>query len=221
MGVVSGTWHLRTWVDVDSGYVAEPTATPVTVESGQGVIQDFQVWPIGAHITGRVLQPNGTPMTMTFVFAGGESPFVGYSEAGGETDESGDFDLAVPEGEYVVGAGLPGDELAARGWLNPPPIEGVATTVITPATGLVLRYRQLDGVIAGTVSFASGDSIISPTHPAYVWGWAESGEWAETEAGVVSGTNTFTYALRVVSDTVWHVGAVYEDWDNGQFYESL
>jgi hypothetical protein len=87
----------------------------------------------------------------------------------------------------------------------------------SPATGLELRFRQLDAEIHGTVTFAPG-IVVTPTHPAYVWGWAESGEWAETEA--VLGSSTATYTLRVVSGTVWHVGAVYEDWDNGLFYES-
>lgn len=176
------------------------------------------MWPINALITGTVRKPDGTALSGAFVFAEGESPFVGYFEAYAESDENGNLELSVPEGDYIVGAGLPGDELAAKGWLNPPPIEGVTTSVITPATGLELRFRRLDGVITGTVTFASGINITA-THPAYIWGWAESGEWAESEA-LVSGAGTFTYTLRVISGTVWHLGAVYEDWDNGQYYES-
>jgi hypothetical protein len=81
-----------------------------------------------------------------------------------------------------------------------------------------LRFRELDGEIHGTITFAPGIDVTA-THPAYVWGWADTGEWAETEA-MTSSTSTFTYTLRVVSDTVWHVGAVYEDRDNGVYYES-
>ena len=105
------------------------------------------------------------------------------------------------------------------GWLNPTPVDIPWVSAGSPVTGLELRFLQLDGVINGTVSFAAGISV-TPTHAAYVWGWAESGEWAETEAALITGTSTFTYAMQVVSDTIWHVGAVYEDWDNGVFYES-
>ena len=215
-GVVSGTWHLRAWVDPAGGYVAAPTPMTVTAESGQPPAQLlFEVVPIGSYIEGQVLQPNGSPMTMTVVFAEGESPFVGYFETYTETDENGYFHLPVPEGEYLVGAGLPHSELKSRGWLNPPPIEGV----IPPATGLELRFSQLNAEIQGTVSFAAGINI-TLTHPAYVWGWAESGEWMEVEANVVEGTGTFTYSMPVVSGTVWHIGTVYDDWNNGQYYES-
>jgi len=117
-----------------------------------------------------------------------------------------------------VGAALPGDKLEAMGWLNPRPIDVPWVSAGSPATGQELRFRRLDGEIHGTVTFAPG-IVATPTHPAYVWGWADTGEWAETEA-MVSGPHTFTYTLRVVSDTVWHVGAVYEDRDNGVFYES-
>jgi hypothetical protein len=217
LAVVSGTWHLRAWVDPESGYVAEPTPVTVTVQSGQVVPQPFEVWPIEASISGQVLKPDGTPLPGAFVFAEGESPFVGHFEAQGWSDEFGNFELFVPEGGYVVGAALPGDELEAMGWLNPPPIDVPWVSTGSPATGLELRFRQLDAEIHGTVTFAPG-IVVTPTHPAYVWGWAESGEWAETEA--VFSSSTATYTLRVVSGTVWHVGAVYEDWDNGLFYES-
>jgi len=221
MGVVSGTWYMRAWVDPADGYVAVPTATLVSAQSGLATRQDFEVWPIGSSISGQVFQPDGTtPLTRAFVFAKGESPHIGYFETFTETDVSGSFVLRVPEGVYVVGAALPGDELRDKHWLNPPPIEDVETTVITPATGLALRFRQLDGLITGTVTFASGIGPTTPTHPAYVWGWADSGAWAETEAGLVPGTNTFTYTMWVISNTTWHVGAVYDDWDNGYFYES-
>ena len=216
--VISGTWELRAWVDVESGYVAVPATTLVTVQSGQTVPQDFEVWPVRSTISGQVLKPDGTPVD-AYVFAEGDSPFVGHFEVSTWSDTSGNFELLVPEGAYVVGAGLPGDELETLGWLNPTPVDVPWVSAGSPVTGLELRFLQLDGVINGTVSFAGGISV-TPTHAAYVWGWAESGEWAETEAALIAGTSTFTYSMRVVSDTIWHVGAVYEDWDNGVFYES-
>jgi hypothetical protein len=215
MEVVAGTWHLRAWVDPHSNYVAVPTPKTVVATPGPPAILDFEVVPIGSYIEGQVLQPDGTtPMSMTLVFAEGESPFIGYFETHAETDANGYFHLPVPLGEYVVGAGLPHSELEARGWLNPPPIEGV----VPPVTGLQLQFRAIDGNIQGTIDFASGLSVTA-THPAYVWGWSDNGEWMETEALTATAT-TFAYVLPTVSGSVWHVGAVYEDPENGQFYES-
>jgi hypothetical protein len=219
LAVVAGTWELHTWVDPESGYVMVPTTTVVTVQSEQVVRQDFLVWPIAAHIRGEVQDPAGGTVPGAFVFAEGHSPFVGYFETFAETNELGQFDLVVPEGEYFVGAGLPRHVLEANGWLPPPPLEGVMTTAPVPAEGLVLRFRELDGEIMGTIDFATGLDV-TPTHPAFVWGWAESGEWMEAEGEVVAGTQTFTYSMPVVSGTIWHIGAVYDDWDNGLYYES-
>jgi hypothetical protein len=219
MQVVSGTWSLRTWVDPASGYVAPPQPMTVTVESGEVISHtDFEIWPIAASISGQVLKPNGDPLSQTFVFAEGES-VVGYFEAHIKTDQNGTFELHVPEGTYLIGAALPREELDRKGWLNPLPIDNVGTAADAPATGLELRFRQLDGVISGTITFAPGITA-TPDHPAYVWGWAENGAWAETEALPISGTHTFTYEMAVISDTVWHIGAVYEDWDAGVYYES-
>jgi len=221
LGLISGTWHLRAWVDPPSGYVAVPTTTLVTVQANQVIAPvNFKVWPIRSHISGQVLEPDGTtPVPEAFVFAEGDSPFVGHFEAHVLSDPSGHFELLVPEGAYLVGAGLPGDELKKREWLNPPPTDVPWVSAASPAVGLQLRFRQLDGEIRGTITFASGLAV-TPTHPAYVWGWTTAGESAEVTATVVSGAGAFTYSLRVISDTVWHVGAVYEDPDNGVFYES-
>jgi hypothetical protein len=218
LAVVSGTWHLRARVDPASGYVAVPTTTLITIQSGQVINHDFEIWPINATISGQVIQPNGAPLSKTEVFAEGESPFVGHFEAKTQSDELGNFELHVPEGGYVVGAGMHPDRLEARGWLPPKPIDVPWVSVISPTTGLELRFRQYDGEIHGNISFAPGLTVTT-THPAYVWGWSEDGDWAETVAMTTS-LNTFTYTLRVVSDTVWHIGAVYEDWDNDVYYES-
>jgi len=218
LGVISGTWHLRARVDPASGYVAVPTTTLVTVQAGQVASPvNFEVWPINALIGGQVVAPDGTTPVGAFVFAEGESPFVGHFAAHIWCDASGHFTLSVPSGVYVVGTGLPPDELEARDWLNPPPVDGVAVSATHSEMGLLLRFRQLDGEIHGTITFAPG-LVVTPTHPAYVWGWADTGEWAEAEA--VFNSHTATYTLCVVSDTTWHVGAVYEDPANGFFYES-
>jgi hypothetical protein len=219
IAVVSGTWRLRAYVDPESGYVASPHPMVVATESGRPpVVRHLEVWPINATIRGRVLQPDGSEMPEAFLYVEGESPHVGHFERHVRADRWGYFELVVPEGKYTVGAGLPPSELEKRGWLNPPPIENVVATPGATVFGLRLRFRALDGEIEGTIRFSSGLSVV-PTHPAYVWGWSERGEWAETEA-LTRTADTFTYRMPVVSGTIWHVGAVYEDPDNGVFYES-
>ena len=221
MGTISGTWNMRAWVDPGSDYVAVPTTTQVTVHAGEVTSPpvDLPVWPINASISGHVLRPDGTPLPGTLIFAEGESKFVGHFETRAESDEFGFYELHVPEGGYVVGAALPGDELEKLGWLNPRPVDVPHVSTGGPATGVDLHFRELDGEIHGTITFAPG-IVATATHPAYVWGWTDTGEWAEVEAAMISGTDTFTYTMRVVSDTVWHVGAVYEDRENGLYYES-
>ena len=214
MEVVSGTWHLRAWVDPESGYLAAPTPKTVNATSGNAVGLDFDVVPIGSYIEGQVLQPDGiTPVTDTIVFARGESP-LGYFETMTETNLNGEFHLKVPLGEYVVGAGMPVEEMKARYWLPPPPIEGVNP----PTTTLELQYIEVDGRINGTIRFDTGINV-TPTHPAFVWGWSESGTAVEAVA-MTDTVTTFTYTLPVVTGEVWHVGAVYEDPENGLYYES-
>ncbi len=215
--LVSGTWSLRPWVDPESGYVAIPTRTVVTVTSGQVVFQDLPVWPVEGLITGTVLDPYGLPLPGALVFAEGEAPPVGYVDNQGVTDERGQFALPVPEGEYAVGVVLPHEEMEALGWLSPP-ITQVVAPALNPVTGLRFRFRQVDGVLAGTVTFAPGVEV-TPTHPVYLWAWAESGEWTESWAHF-DPSGVATYTLPVISNTLWHVGAVYEDHESSAYYES-
>jgi hypothetical protein len=220
MGVAAGNWNLRASVDASSGYVGVPTTTPVTVESGQTVTQDLEIWPINSVISGQVLAPDDSPVAGVFVYAEGESPFVGPFHTHGSSDAAGNFELVVPQGVYRVGGSLPRNLLDASNWFNPRPIDDVTVSAASPATGLELRFRVRDGRIFGTIGFAAGLSPAAPTQPAYVWAWSEMGEWADTDAAVAS-ANSFTYELMVVRGTRWHVGAIYEDWNNGVYYETV
>ncbi len=219
MSVISGTWHMRAFVDPASGYVAVPGTTVVSALAGQTTTQNFEIWPVNGVISGTVHRPDGQPLAGAFVFAAGNSPVVGPFEAHSESDATGTFTLVVPEGGYEVGATLPPSELDANGWLNPPPVDVPMVSAVMPATGLDITFRALDSTITGVVALPPSASV-TVTHAAYVWGWSDNGEWSEAEAQPVTGTGTFTYTLPVVGNTVWHIGAVYEDWDNGLFYES-
>ncbi|MGA1842558.1 MAG: carboxypeptidase regulatory-like domain-containing protein [bacterium] len=220
LGVVSGNWHLHLSLSPDSGYVVENPVIHLTIEPEQVLRRDFYLLPINSYISGKVTGPEGIMPVQAFVLVEGESPFTGYFETSVESDPAGNFELVVPEGNYIVRATLPPEELKERGWLNPPPIAEVTVSAGSPVTDLELLFRVLDGEISGKITFAP-DIVVNPTHPAYVWGRTESGERTETEA-IISEMypKTFEYVLPVIKNVVWYVGAIYEDQENGYFYES-
>jgi hypothetical protein len=223
LGVASGTWHLQTRMDPETGYAPTPNPVAVTVTPGQTTIQNLEVYPINTTISGQIVAPDGTtPVASADVFAEGESPYGSYFESHTTSDSAGNFELMVREGTYLVNGTLPAPDLESRGWLNPLPVINVVVSASSPAPGLALTFRALNGQIQGMIYFAPGfdDKVPSPSHPARIWAWANSSEWTETEAPVISGTNTFSYTLPVLMGTTWHVGAIYEDSNNGVYFES-
>jgi len=197
MGVVSGNWHLHLRLGRESGYIVETATIHVSIQPEQVIQRDFEIWPINSYISGQVLNPSGSEPVQAFVLVEGESPFAGYFETSVESDPNGRFELLAPEGIYIVRVTLPPEELKERGWLNPPPIHEVAVTVSSPAADMNLLFRAWDGGISGRITFAQG-IVVNPTHPAYIWGWTESGERTEAEALVSElYPNTFEYTLPV------------------------
>nr|QGF22327.1 hypothetical protein [uncultured bacterium] len=194
------------------------------VQPEDTVLADLEVQPINSTISGRAVAPDlTTPVPDVLVVARGNSPFGGDLNVETYTNALGEFELVVRAGTYEVTAALPPSELIARGWLNPSHLTDITVSAGSPSAGWDLPFRTLDGQIIGTVSFDPGisfDPTWMPTHPAYVWGRSADSDRAEIEAQVVTGTRTFTYAMPVLSGAMWHVGAVYEDRDNGLFYES-
>ncbi|MBN2373764.1 hypothetical protein JXL19_08255 [bacterium] len=220
LGVVSGNWHIGLRLFPESGYITETDTIHLNIQPEQVIQRDFIIRPVDSYIGGRVLDPNGIIPVQAFILLEGETTFGGYFETSIESDQMGNFEMLVPEGRYFIRATLPPEDLSSKGWLNPPPAGDVNLSASSPVTNLELIFRELDGGISGRITFAEG-IVVNPVHPAYVWGWSESGEYTENEAVILEGhAGTFEYTLPVAKNAVWHIGAVYEDWQNGFFYES-
>ena len=216
LGLKAGDWAIGVEVDPRSGYAASTPAAAVTIETGEVITQVIPLWPVDAFIRGRVFSPQGAAVPGVYVYARGESSGLGYFEAYAQSDASGFYELKVPQGLYAVGVSAPAEELSFRGWINPPLFTNYPATRF-PAGSLDFHFRQLDGQIQGTLSFPVG-TVLSATQSAYVWGWTETGEWAEATVSFTN--NVALYTLNVISGTDWHIGAVYEDWSNNVYYES-
>lgn len=215
LAVVPGEWSLGVWVDPGSGYTAGSDQIQVTAAPGNVTDQDVEAWPADSLISGHTLQPNGSARPGAFVYVQGYSDSAGYFEAQTESDDSGYFELAVPAGVYALGASLPADLLADLGWLNPAVSEGVSVSPGNPADEQDLQFRQTNATIGGSITFAP-NTFVDPTHPAYVWAWSDNGDWVEGEADFSD--DVPVYSLDVVAGVDWHVGAVYDDWQNGQYF---
>jgi hypothetical protein len=209
LGVAPGVWALGYRVDPMSDYVALRHRRNYPVASGQTVPAPLPVALKDGLIAGIVLDPEGAPLPGVTVVADGLGAPLGDVSLRTTTREDGRFHLRLPHGHYRVRAtGEP-----QEGWIHP-----LGRNVPVPeggsVTGLVFQFLQHDATLDGTVMLASSavasasDQLHSGTvrlwayseHDGYIHGRAELG-------GV--------YALDVLSDTTWTVGAAYQE---GQSY---
>jgi hypothetical protein len=77
------------------------------------------------------------------------------------------------------------------------PVDGISG-------GHVLQFRRPDVVISGTVSI-SGTSDVTDT--VFIWGWSEDDAFVKARVPVTHSVGS--YSLDVISNTTWHLGAVY------------
>ena len=212
------TWTLGLWVDPSTGYVADP-AHPrykVIVEPGDtSVGQVMYVKKLDTFIVGRVGVAAGnvfSPARYVLVFAEGVTGTTEglYFEA--QANASGVFTIPVLPGQYEVGAYLPPNMVDD---FFPPPMQPWASMDDNPVY-LLFRHRPPAGEleICGSLSVSPTGSI-SPTAPIFVSGRSNLGGYSE-----VTGTIGGGYCLPVISGTVWHVWAAYENSAGDVYYES-
>jgi hypothetical protein len=207
MSVAAGLWHLGYRVDPGSDYVGLLHHMNVPVASGQTVAVPLPVAERDGVITGTVLGPGGAPLVGARVIADGVGLAVDNLWLSARSGEDGRFSLRVPHGSYRLGAtvGVTESVKPALRRIHVPP-DGASG-------GHVLQFRWPDAVISGTVSISPSTSLrASPTAgitgTVFIWGWSEDDALVKARVPVTDSVGS--YSLDVVSNTTWHLGAVYE-----------
>ena len=199
MSVAAGLWHLGYRVDLQSDYVGLQHHKNIPVASGQTVPVPLPVAERDGIITGTVLGPDGAPLAGARVIADGIGPVVTNLWLTTHSTEDGSFRLSVPHGNYHLGAtiGVTDSIKPALRRVYVPP-DGVSG-------GHVLQFRWPDAVISGTVSISNTAGV---TGTVFIWGWSEDDAFVSTSVPVTDSLDS--YSLDVISNTTWHLGAVYE-----------
>jgi len=207
MSVASGLWHLGYRVNLQSDYVGLRQHKNVPVASGQTVPVPLPVAERDGIITGTVLGPDGEPLAGAKVIADGIGPVVTNLWLTTNSAEDGSFRLAVPHGNYHLGAtiGVTDSIKPALRRIYVPP-DGASG-------GHVLQFRWPDAVISGTVSINTSTALsASPTAgitgTVSTWGWSEDDGFVHARVPVTDSLGS--YSLDVISNTTWHLGAAYE-----------
>jgi hypothetical protein len=201
LGVAAGIWALGYRVDPASGYVALRHRESYPVASGQIVPAPLPVTRRDGLIAGVVLDPDGTPLAGARVVADGLGGAVGDLSLHTTSGDDGRFRLRVPHGHYLVRATIATD----TNWIHPASLN-VAVTPGGSVTGLELQFREPDATISGTVMV---EEDADHSGPVKLWAYSPDGGYTKARAELGS-----SYALDVISNTVWFVGAAYQEGTN-------
>ncbi len=196
LGVSAGLWRLGYVIDPDSDYVALEHHAVIPVEANQLAGVPLPVVQRDSAISGVVLKPTGQPFPGAVVIAKGIGDRLDQVILRTHTNNNGEFTLRVPYGNYHL--------YVAGGkttWLNPA-IKTVNVPPNTTLVGVTLQFRNSDVKLQGTTSISGNPSVSGTVH---IWAYSDDG--AATNTTVALGD---TYTLNLLSDTVWHIGAVLE-----------
>jgi hypothetical protein len=196
--VAPGVWALGYKVDPASGYVALRHRRNYPVASGQTVPAPLPVAEKDGLITGIVREPDGQPLSGATIVADGLGDQLGDLSLSTTSGHDGRFRLHVPHGHYHARATLGG----AHDWIAPTS-HHVRVTEGGSAPALDLQFTRPDAAITGTVTLAGGDSY---TGTVKLWAYSLDDGFTKAEAELGG-----SYVLNVVSDTVWFVGAAFQD----------
>ncbi len=199
INVAAGLWRLGYRVNPHSGYVGLRGHKNVPVSSGQRVPAPLPVVERDALITGTVLGPGGQPLVGARVVADGITPLVKDLRLSALSGADGRFRLEVPYGEYHLGATI-GVTTSIK-----PALRRVVLPPDGTSGGHVLQFRRPDADISGTVRISSTRGI---TGSVFIWGWSNDDGFVTVRAPVTNSVGS--YRVGVISNTTWHLGAVYE-----------
>lgn len=213
LNVSAGTWYLGYHIDPSSGYVSgDDQHIDVILTEGATVTKDLVVSKAGSKITGQVTDPSSKGMAYIWVdvskksmsgigeFASGtlNNPFV----AGGQTDEKGNFSIAVPAGSYYAHIWVP----PYLGYLAPE-----EKSVTAPEGGSTIanfQLRKTDASIEGKIYVGT-----APVEKGFVWAWSEKGGYQEAMT-----EKDGSYKLSIATNSSWHVAGAADV--AGAFYKA-
>jgi hypothetical protein len=199
LDVGAGLWYLGYRIDPDSGYVKLVQHKNVPVSSDHTVNVPLPVLAKDGAITGTVLGPGGEALPGATVIAAGVGPEVEQVQLIARSQQDGRFRLAVPHGVYHLGATVG----VTQG------IQPAIKQVIVPPGGIsgghVLQFRVPDATISGMLTISGTPEM---TGTVLVWGWSDDDGFVKGRFPVNDSSGA--YSLDVVSNTTWHLGAVYE-----------
>lgn len=200
MSVAAGLWHLAYRVDPQSDYVGLWHQKNIPVASGQTVGPvPLSVVERDGVISGTVLGPDGAPLAGAKVVADGTGPVVRDLWLSTHSGEDGSFRLSVPYGNYHLGA------TAGVADSIKPALRQVVVPPDGASGGHILQFRWPDAIISGTVGISTTAGV---TGTVFIWGWSEDDAFVTARVPVTD--SEAPYSLDVISNTTWHLGAVYE-----------
>ena len=199
LDIASGLWHVGYRVDPRSGYVGLRQHKNVPVPANATVPVPLPVVPRDGALAGTVLGPDGDPLSGAKVIADGIGPEVQNLWLTTYTDEQGLFRLPVPHGVYRLGATV-GITDSIK-----PVSRRVSVHEGETSGSHVLAFRWPDAEITGTVTISAAAQI---TGTVSIWAWSEDDAFVAERVPVTQSVGV--YSLDVVSNTTWHVGAVFE-----------
>jgi hypothetical protein len=202
MDVASGLWHLNFRIDPDSGYAKISGPVNVPVSPHQTVVLPLGIVPKDGGISGTVLAPDGAPLPGAKVLAKGVGLLVQDRWFQAISEQDGSFSMDVPYGRYRLGVTIDMPD-----WIRP--VERMVE--VQPgqvSSGHVLQFRLPDATISGTLT-VTNTTLDGEVH---VWAWSEDGGFTRGAFPVTLNGSQASgpYQLEVVSNTVWHLGAVFE-----------
>ncbi len=199
LNVPAGVWGLDYGVPEDSEYVKLAGPRYYPVPDSPPVVANLPVMYKDGTLTGTVLLPNGNPILTATVVAEGFSPGLQNLKLLARVDANGTFSMSLPSGRYVVravGESHPGLINPVEKYVNVPP---------NGAANVTLQYRRPDVTVAGQVTLSGTTAY---TGPVSLWAWSNAGGYNKTRTDVGG-----TYLMPVISNTLWHLVAVYETGD--------
>jgi hypothetical protein len=174
VGVAGGNWWLGPSSDdlADREYVGQ--STNVTVSTGQALRQNFVVQRATAHLSGRVTDDSGQPVSNICVNA---YPGQGGNGVDAETDSDGNFSLAVSGGTWYLQ--LCGDDARQRGLVSPT----LSFNVSGDVSDIQCVARHATAQITGSVMDNSNAPIGDLGVNAFATAGASYGAWQRTDSG--------------------------------------